>query len=146
MLGELSETPDEVPSRHSGSDGHCGRSCAHREANLVTNSSHTHPLHSDSRTTRIRSPWRAIDSTSPCSCELRSKVLVHRVFQQFNDIPQSLSTCVFIDAVNVLVGLRSRALQSARRSLETRTWIEIDRAEDIFIYDRVKTTCVILRP
>ena len=24
------------------------------------------------------------------------------------------------------------------------TWIEIDRAEDIFIYDRVKTTCVVL--
>ena len=23
-------------------------------------------------------------------------------------------------------------------------WIEIDRSEDIFIYDRVKTTCVVL--
>ena len=24
------------------------------------------------------------------------------------------------------------------------TWIEIDRAEDIFIYDRMNTTCVVL--
>jgi hypothetical protein len=24
------------------------------------------------------------------------------------------------------------------------TWIEIGRAEDIFIYDRVKTTCVVI--
>jgi hypothetical protein len=24
------------------------------------------------------------------------------------------------------------------------TWIEIDRSEDIFIYDRMKTTCVVL--
>jgi hypothetical protein len=24
------------------------------------------------------------------------------------------------------------------------TWIEVNRAEDIFVYDRVKTTCVVL--